>query len=144
MTSHPNAGGLAINWCMFGSNGHEKRPAGGVLENFTRRAEDNFSCNRHVKTICDPAKTLAIKVHYPLCYRGFHNLNENGEIIYTYASESVCFSKIRINHYFTKSLEEYIIKRNRGRATTKDIRSMRDFEAFDQNVILDTEILSHM
>ena len=144
MTAHPNAGGLAINWCMFGSNGHKKRPAGGVLENFTRRAEDNFSCNRHVKTICDPTKTLSGTNHNPVYYKDFYSLNENGDIVYSAFSEEVSFSKVRINHYFDKSREEFLIKKDVRGDVNNWIRTMRDFEAYDQNVIHDTEILSHI
>lgn len=60
MASHPNAGGLAVNWCIFGSNGHKTKPDGGVLENYTKRAQDNFSAHEVIKTICDPAKVFNI------------------------------------------------------------------------------------
>ncbi|MBQ7733401.1 MAG: glycosyltransferase family 2 protein, partial [Synergistaceae bacterium] len=56
MKSHPNAGGLGVNWLIFGSSGHETKPEGGVLKNFTRCAEKNFRANHHIKTICDPMK----------------------------------------------------------------------------------------
>ena len=144
MTSHPNAGGLGINWCIFGSNHHEKRPEGGILENYTMRSLDNFFVNRHIKTICDPAKTFFVVIHDVLCYKDFCNLDENGERIDGPLTQSVHFSKIRINHYFCKSLEEYIEKRKRSRADTGETRPMSDFTGHDQNVIHDTEILSHV
>lgn len=31
---HPNAGGAAVNWCMFGSSHHDKKPDGLLCENF--------------------------------------------------------------------------------------------------------------
>ena len=39
MKAHPDAGCVRINWLIFGSNHHEKRPEGGVLENYTMCAE---------------------------------------------------------------------------------------------------------
>ena len=146
MTNHPNAGGLGINWLIFGSSHHEKRPKGGVLENFTMCAEQDFSANHHIKTICDPARALNVDVHHVDYLRGFYSLDENGERIYGPVTEAVHFDKIRINHYFCKSLEEYTtIKMERGDvfwgATQKKIKS---FQHHDQNVITDTEILSHV
>ena len=142
MKSHNNAGGIAINWCMFGSNGHITKPEGGVLENYTMRAEDNFLENFLIKTICDPMKVLGfVSVHYPIYCKGFRNLNENGEIVHGPRTHEIHFSKIRINHYFSKSREEYIAKRQRGRADINIIRPMSDFDLNDKNDIYDTEIL---
>ena len=144
MKAYPNAGGIGVQWCIFGSNGHISKPEGGVLENYTMRSEDNFPNNRNIKTICDPLKIFAItSVHRPAFRRGFHLLDENGGIINGSESEEIHFSKIRINHYFCKSLEEYKAKRLRGMADhLKGIRSMQDFYHHDQNIIHDTEILS--
>ena len=144
MTSHPNAGGIGVNWCVFGSNGHTTKPEGGVLENYTMRAEDDFFPNRHIKTICDPSRVISVSTHYPTYVRGFYNLDENGEKIDGPLTQAVHFSKIRINHYFTKSREEFMLKRNRGMADNNGIRNVSDFDSHDQNVIHDTEILSHI
>ncbi|MBQ7219797.1 MAG: hypothetical protein IJS28_02340 [Synergistaceae bacterium] len=146
MTSHPNAGGIGINWLMFGSSHHEKRPEGGVLENFTMCAEDDFSTNHIIKTICNPVKVLSAAGHYPICYRGFHNLNEIGEILNGSRAETVHFDKIRINHYFCKSLDEYVtIKMERGDVSQGETyKKLPYFRSYDQNVITDTEILSHI
>ena len=150
MAAHPNAGGLGINWLIFGSSHHEKKPEGGVLENFTMCAEkDSFWQNRFIKAIIDPARVLVQFVHSPTCRKGYYYLDENGEIIKLISgtlSEQVHFDKIRINHYFCKSLEEYIaIKQARGdvffgrslKNTTLDF-----FYDCDRNDIIDTEILS--
>ena len=82
--------------------------------------------------------------HYPIYFRGFFNLDENGEKVQGSVSKKITFDKVRINHYFTKSLEEYILKKNRGKADRDGLRSMEDFYENDQNILHDTEILSHM
>ena len=143
MRAHPNAAGLGVNWCIFGSSGHITKPEGGVLENFTMRSDDNFHSNRTIKTICDPTRVLVFpNPHYPLCRRGFYNLDENGIPIAAAWTSKVSFQTIRINHYFSKSREEYTAKKSRGRATVNQYRTAKDFEAYDQNLIRDTEILS--
>ena len=146
MTSHPNAGGIGINWLIFGSSGHIARPEGGVLENFTMCSDKDYHDNHTIKTICDPTKVLSASVHMPFFYRGFHNLYENGEVI-PYGEElEIHWDKIRINHYFCKSLEEYTaIKMERGDVMFGATRKKLDFFRYrDQNVIHDTEILSHI
>ena len=143
MKSHENAGGLAVHWCIFGSNGHITKPEGGVLENYTMRSEKDFEHNIYIKTICDPLKVRYYPdPHFPIYFAGFYNLNENGEILRGSVSKRIICSKIRINHYFSKSKEEYIAKKNRGKADRDDLRPMDEFYVHDQNVIHDTEILS--
>ncbi|MBQ2616039.1 MAG: glycosyltransferase family 2 protein [Synergistaceae bacterium] len=146
MKSHENAGGLAVHWLVFGSSGHKTKPKGGVLENYTMSTEQEFENNRFVKTICDPLKVrfFVDDPHYPIYFRGFFNLDENGEKVQGSVSKKITFDKVRINHYFTKSLEEYILKKNRGKADRDGLRSMEDFYENDQNILHDTEILSHM
>ncbi len=145
MKSHENAGGMAVNWCIFGSGGRETKPDGGVLENYTIRSEDNFCKNLHIKTICDPMKVFYYgHCHFPTYRKGFYSLNENGEIVIGPFTTKVSFCRIRINHYFTKSREEYILKKNRGRADADLERTMEDFYEYDQNIIHDTEILSRI
>ena len=143
MKSHKNAGGIGINWCIFGSNGHITKPEGGVLENYTMHSEDNFEANLHIKTICNPQKVFFYgHCHFPTYRRGFRNLDENGNIVIGPFTSKVSFSKIRINHYFGKSREEFIAKMNRGLADTLRFYDMSNFERYDHNVIHDTEILS--
>ncbi|MBQ3625631.1 MAG: glycosyltransferase family 92 protein, partial [Synergistaceae bacterium] len=145
MSEYPNAGGIGVNWLIFGSSGHETKPEGGVLKNFVMCAEKDFSANLHIKTICDPAKVFSYNhPHYPKYFKGYYNFNENGEIIKEAITDEVSFSKIRINHYYCKSKEEYIRKKNRGMADVNSVRNESEFYGNDQNIIKDTEILSHI
>ncbi len=52
--------------------------------------------------------------------------------------------KICVNHYFTKSKEEFIIKCNRGRADLTSVRDMTYFYKYDKNDVYDDEILNYM
>ena len=145
MNAHDNAGGLVVNWCMFGSSGHVSKPLGGVLRNFTRRAPDDFAANHAVKSICDPLRVLAWNYpHQPKYLRNFDSLDENASVVKTVGTEKVSFEKIRINHYFSKSWEEFLRKKSRGFADSLRERDVQDFYANDRNEILDTEILSHV
>lgn len=146
MKAHPQAGGLGVNWCIFGSSGHITKPEGGVLENYTSREEEDFRDNSHLKTICDPVKVWSFaSAHWPIYRRGFRNLNEDGEdISFCNCSPEIHFSKIRINHYFTKSREEFIIKKDVRGDVNNNFRGWSDFDEKDRNEVHDTEILSRV
>ncbi len=124
MSLNPNAAGLAINWQCFGSNDLEKADySRGVLERFTRRALNDWGDNVHVKTIANPRVIdNIVNPHYAKYFGGKYALNQNGDKQASILSHShpdafnkpVTYDRIVINHYHTKSREEYKIKRQRG------------------------------
>ena len=141
MTSHKNAGGIGIPLITFGSNGHITKPEGGVLENYTRCR--NKSGRKCVKSICDPLKVLASPMNKAVYRRGYYTLTEDGEIMPgTYTDVEI--KKVRINHYPVKSREEFIAKRERGKADRPGKWPMEYFEVYDANDCEDTEILSYV
>lgn len=145
MNAHPNAGGIAIHWLIFGSNGHVSKPEGGVLENYTMCAEKDYINNHLTKTITDPMKILGASGHLGVYRIGFYNIDENGNILDKGIWQNeVCFEQIRINHYYAKSIEEFKAKIEKGKADRLGTRSMGDFAFHDKNDIRDTEILSYI
>lgn len=50
--------GIVVNWQVYGSSGHKKKPEGLVIENFTMKAPTNWIRNRRTKSIVDPSKTI--------------------------------------------------------------------------------------
>ena len=145
MAKYKNAAGIGINWLIFGSNNHEKRPEGGVLENFTRCAERDFFYNHYTKAIYDSMRVFVTNVHHPsICFNGFNYLNEDGEILTFAPTKKVLFNKIRVNHYPIKSKEEFMIKKNiRGDVAAVNLKSETYFDDYNRNDIEDTEILSY-
>jgi len=132
-----NASGIGINWRMYGSNNNINRVEGLIIENYRQRALDSFDPNKHVKTICNPRNVLFFRTpHNPIYFRG-NNIDENGKIITGPFNYNGTCNKLRINHYFTKSVEEYVIKMNRGRADSYRKRDMSDFYRHDKNDIYD-------
>lgn len=147
--SYPNIGGLAINWRMFGSSGLIDKPErGGVLDNFLYRAKEDGRGNDCIKTIVNPRKVYAFEhVHYPTYIYGAHSIDENGNIVTGWSHPSMIIEQIRINHYFTKSKEEWIERRKIGKADAKDrteIRSLEDFKLHDNNDIYDDGMLYYL
>ncbi len=138
LAQREDAAGVAVNWRMYGSNGYEKQPKGLVIENYKFRAEDDFGDNKHIKTICNPRKVITFQnPHYPVYMKDCHSIDEDGNVIKgPFNSYGKC-RRIQINHYFTKSKTEYVLKALRGKADSRSFRGMNDFTKHDQNVVYD-------
>jgi len=135
----PGCGGLGINWKIFGSNKHLTKPDGLVIENYTMAMAESHVESRHIKTCLKMEHTLrpAGDPHSFTYKPGYVCMNENYiPIVGPFSNHSS--SKIGINHYCLKSLEEYKInKLGRPRAdTTKwSGKTLEDFYRFDKDCI---------
>ena len=147
LSHNPNAAGLAVNLHNFGSNGQEKADySRGVLERFTRRAPRDWRNNKHVSTIANPRKiTFLVNPHFPIYFEGFHSVNEKGGIVTGPFNEPVTDEKIVMNHYHTKSREEYKVKKIRGigTAVTGPNYSEAQFNSHNTNDEFDDGILRY-
>ena len=146
--------GLAINWQIFGSNDLETADySKGVLERFTRRAPSDWFepatktslpvGNIHVKTIANPRYIrYIVNPHYAYYFSGKFAVNSNGEQVKYWGNEPILVDKIVVNHYLTKSKEEFQSKVERGR-TGVDSQKFDpytvDISAFDRNNRNDVE-----
>ena len=116
---------LGINWSMFDFNDHETQPQSGfVISNYTRCfADDDHPINRHQKCIVKPSSAkICINPHHIHLKFGNKAVDENFQKLTPLLSPHVNIKKIRINHYFSKSKEEYLKKINRGKADALDKR----------------------
>ena len=141
--------GSGQNWRMFGSSGLVEKPKyGGVLENFLYRASENGRGNDCIKTIVNPRKVYRWEhAHYPTYIYGIHSIDEKGNIVKGWSHKALDIETIRINHYFTKSKEEWIQRRKGGKADTKDrtdIRTIEEFYLHDNNDIYDDGMLFYV
>jgi hypothetical protein len=132
-TSCEDYDGLGINWLVFGSNGHEKKPSQPQLESFTLRAEESFHVNKHIKNIVQPkyVKTVLGAHHFEFIKEKFC-VNENFEPIEGSFSETNV-NKIQLNHYYCRWLEEYEHKIKRGYGDTSKKRTLDEFFNHDRD-----------
>jgi len=119
---------VGINWIVFGTGGHVKRPDGLVTENYLQTFEDvNNLLNLRIKCIVDPKEVYDVSSpHYCILKNGRYAVDEEGEEItakWMHVSGSgAAFTEenktkhIRINHYWTKSEQDLQEKCNRGYA----------------------------
>jgi hypothetical protein len=67
LSKYENHPAVAVHWAMFGSNGHEAKPAGLVIENYTRR---NASISPKIKSIVNPRRVKTYKSTHYAIYTG--------------------------------------------------------------------------
>jgi hypothetical protein len=113
--------GLAVRWVQYGYGGHYTKPNGLVIENFRK----NGGAVLHTKSIINPRAafyTAPLAVHTPLYLDLGFGHTESGEKEPWKAQISI--DTIRVNHYFTKSYEEFgkkILRNKSGFPETKNI-----------------------
>ena len=128
------------------------RPSGLCLENFLHKAAESWPPNFHVKSIVKPKDI--IPKHTSTGYVTPHMwstkneiVDEDGEVINDKEEgrvHEIKIKTIRVNHYFNRSYEDWIDKRRRGRATTKEKRPIEMFDAYDKNDVLDELSLKYV
>jgi hypothetical protein len=135
---------VVANWAVFGSSGHKTRPAGLVIENYLWRLPDERRRNHNVKSIVDPRRTLhsaGVNPHAFIYADGFavnelhHPLDRKplGEM------PEVSFARLRINHYYIKSEQEWGSKRmapmaNSGRSRGQPPEEPERFSVRDETI----------
>jgi glycosyltransferase involved in cell wall biosynthesis len=144
--------GVAVHWAVYGSNGHEAFPPGLVLEDFTRRAAEDFVPARHVKSIIRPGfvngcinpHCFDLRGHIDGSYcdaQGRHMLwwlaPERGGVLPGFSREAPDYSVARVNHYFTRSRAHWLAKLRRGYPSDVAVRQMDMFDEYDRNEIDD-------
>jgi hypothetical protein len=111
LVNYEQFGGLGIPWSMYGSSGHIKKPKGLVKDSYLWRTLDTED-KQYVKTIANTQYFTRIDDPH-FVYSSRPTVNEAFEPFLgslTTSPRKIC----KINHYFTRSYEEWIFKRNRG------------------------------
>ncbi|CUW09022.1 glycosyltransferase family 92 protein [Leuconostoc gasicomitatum] len=145
--------GILIGWMIFGSSGNQHFENRMVIERFTHRANNDFIAD--YKMIFNPRKALRfVNPHYTQMLGRVVDERRQNIYSYPYISniEAQPSSKeiIRVNHYYTKSLDEFFEKSNRGYADLPDSqgirkkRSIHDFTEHDRNEITDESMLKYV
>lgn len=122
---------ILMNWLNFGPGSHVQRPIGLVTESYDLRLPEGDLWHRHVKSMvrvgdlvtCDLAHVAQLRG--PVC-------NTRGETIRNEAIQpQVCHDNFVLNHYYTKSIEDWQEKVERGRVSTEDPATQRNQAQFD-------------
>jgi len=107
--------GILLHWFNFGPNGHGRRPDGLVIENYTSRLPSKHPINRHVKSLVKTGCLIG-EPHPHVTPTTGPKCNSRGEPVSTEPiQDGVCHDVMCINHYYTKSREDWLKKMKRGR-----------------------------
>jgi hypothetical protein len=135
-------GGVGANWRMFGTSRETIKKNIPVCQRFTMASLPENIVNQHVKCITRPALIREVGVHRPFLKSGLL-VDEHGREI-THSSGfryPVSYDILRINHYYTKSREEWLAKVARGRASHPQKRNENSISDAHFNDERDTLIL---
>jgi hypothetical protein len=125
-------GGMALSWCTFGSNGLYENPSTPQIRAFTKRAANNHSMNKYVKTIAQLEMTShIIDSHYFAHKNNFANVNDKGEPVHGSLSSYPLYRYLYINHYYIRSRKDYLEKIARGCNDNPCTKRGDEFNAFD-------------
>lgn len=131
---------VVVNWLVFGSNNLKNRISGPVIETFTKRSTFSFPANKMVKSIVRNNSDAIVRSSHFIETSGLASYSNGCNCIIGHdgvASEFIS-THLLINHYFTKSHEEWLIKKLRGRVSISPddplkIRSEEQFSYHDRN-----------
>ena len=149
-----DAGALAVNWAVYGSGGHVSQPAGLVVENFQRRAEKQLINNHHIKSIvrCAAFESVDGNPHIFRLRDGWEYVHADGTRLEHHPergrglSRTICWERLRLNHYVVKSRQEFDRRKSpKGSATRLD-RNKGDgyFQHHDRNEVLEAVDPAHL
>lgn len=161
---------LAIQWRHFGSSGRFFREPRLTVERFVQASVSDNWHNRQIKTITryDPAAIKALSAHRPvfkkpeakrryilpgICRGGVplpQEVVQGANAKRVPGHFPVMHSIAQVNHYATRSIEEFSVKKNRGNGvlvnTMKASLHFRDdyFVEHDLNDVVDTSLLRRL
>ncbi len=118
-TLGPTISSVWLHWVCHSANGHWKKPIGGVMENYTKPCVRPL--HDHFKTIARPKQVWQ-----------FENPHECKLVAGQRHNESL--ENAQLNHYFTKSYEEWLKKIARGRADGGGKRTPQEFFAYNDEM----------
>ena len=133
--------GLAMNWCIYGSDGHIKRPPT-QINHLLHRSHQDWEPNQYVKSIVKPEKVVLDKIydvhHFPT--EGGDTVNENHEPVH-WMKHAISTEKIRVNHYVLRSWQDFWeVKASRPRFNGFGAFDVEYFRYHDRNEVFDDEI----
>lgn len=132
-----DAAGIALNWTVYGSAGHQTKPEGLGLEAFQR---SGGTPNRAIKSILRPARVILMPNPHMAVVSGKY-VTPSGrpcmpfrDVIELPALDNEPYG---VAHYAVRSREQFQRKRERGRAHGLSPRDEAYFKELDRNEVAD-------
>ena len=117
-------GGLYVHWLLFGANGHVERPDASTMVSYTSRLRQSAKGQKHEygKSFVRPGRAVFNQsIHVPMFHQPYFGVDTDHIPLRQTGTrkdkaQRVTHTMLAINHYQTRSKEEYIAKNLRGRA----------------------------
>jgi glycosyltransferase involved in cell wall biosynthesis len=138
---------IAVNWSVFGTGGHDRRPDGLVIESYVSCVRRQDPVNLHVKSIVKPHYVLEVMPPDPhhFAYVGDRPArNEDGVGVRGPLSSMWVGDTFRVNHYWSKSREDAELKAQVARADNGMLRDVEEMTSDKYNALVDTGITVHV
>ena len=132
MQRYPDVGAVKFSWKMFNADGQIKKLPGGVRERFHKQVKNYGVWDG--KYICKPAAIQQPKVHYCIMKPEQSFVGVLGAPISHPMDVCHDYSICSIDHYYTRSLEEWEAKIKRGTSDENCRKNYGDF--FNYNLDL--------
>lgn len=140
LKSLPQFSALVVGWMIYGSGNQKEKKPGLVIERFKMHADKTWG----VKSIINPR--LVIRMTNPHTYgvAGF-TIDENGKKLgfINQTNNPPSCNLIRINHYVTKSYEEFMARCSKGDACRANLadspkaKAQKRFDIHNRNEVYD-------
>lgn len=118
LSEHPDQPVVRCKWQHFNANGQENKTEGTDMERFTQECEAPKDSRAYGKELIQPHLIKYYKNHIPFVRDIYSDL---------YEFEEVGLGVLQLNHYITRSYEEYLVKMEKGSVNSTHSRSLSTF-----------------
>ena len=126
--------GVYIRWVTYNANGLYKKDSRPQRERFTK-VSDHTPLKPIGKSIIQPSKIKLMSVHFPTGHIGQYNIvDSNKRRMRNAFSEFSDNDRIVVDHYFTRSYEEWLEKAKRGSCDPRVDRKYDEFFLFNPDM----------
>lgn len=139
-----NEAGIEINWLMYGHSGHITKTNHFVIERFKHHSQFGLKENTQRKVVVNPRHVFQQRIHTAVLFEGKQFVDSDGKTAHHINGYTPKHDKIRINHYLTKSFEEWCIRRKGIKYTVFNNLNLNDeFNELQKelNIVTDDKVM---
>jgi len=133
LKEYNNCSSIGLNWLMFGSNGHIETQES-VISAYTQSLPSH-GANKHIKSIYQPKYTKSTGAPHFVFTKSDKKLVAGGRQVNVkhkpcdraFSEPPVLDYKMRINHYVTRSRQDFELKQKRGSGNSKNRNYSEEF-----------------
>lgn len=126
----PETDEVVLFWRMYGHSGHRARPEGLVIENFTRCDPTIWQIS---KCFVRPERVRLMHIHHAETTNraSVDELGRPVRQVWMHERDVPTAERVAVNHYFTRSYDDYSAKIARGQADGRSEKKLEPFEKWD-------------